>query len=311
MKKIFILLLVNIILLLYPAVAVRAEQPVLKQGMSGDDVLKLQSNLLKAGYFNGSLDGNFGSITQSAVLNFQADNRLAADGIAGPETLQVLQSLVSINTNTSQGGGNSAPGVLKQGMSGDNVLKLQTKLQAAGYYNGGIDGSFGPATRNAVINFQADCGIVIDGIAGPDTIQALQTFNPSVASVSRGAVGDRKAQAIVSLAKQFLGVPYVWAGSSPGGFDCSGFTSYVFSQFGIYLPHAADGQFNMGVARKQPGLGDLVFFSTYEPGPSHVGIYLGNDQFIHASSGGGGVCITSLSSSYYSARYLGARCVIN
>jgi len=201
--------------------------------------------------------------------------------------------------------------VLKQGASGNDVLKVQTKLQAFGYYTSALDGEFGPATYKAVIRFQTDCGLTVDGIVGQETLQALERFNPATFSPNRGSIGDRTGQSIVSFAQQFLGTPYVWAGSSPRGFDCSGFTSYVLGQFGVDLPHAADGQFREGVQVSQPRLGDLVFFSTYEPGPSHVGIYIGDNQFIHSSSGAGEVCITSLSAPYYSSRYLGARRVIN
>ncbi|MDF9407918.1 MAG: D-gamma-glutamyl-meso-diaminopimelic acid endopeptidase CwlS precursor [Pelotomaculum sp. PtaB.Bin104] len=200
---------------------------------------------------------------------------------------------------------------LKEGASGNDVLKVQTKLQSYGYYDSALDGDFGPATLNAVIRFQADCGLTVDGIVGPETIQALERFNPATFTPSRGAAGDRKGQTIVSYAEQFLGTPYVWAGGSPRGFDCSGFTSYVFGHFGIDLPHAADEQFDEGYRVSQPRAGDLVFFSTYESGPSHVGIYIGDNQFIHGSSGAGEVCITSLSTPYYRERYLGARRVIS
>lgn len=163
---------------------------------------------------------------------------------------------------------------LKEGASGDDVLKVQKKLQSYGYYTSALDGDFGPATLNAVIRFQADCGLTVDGIVGSETMRALERFNPATFTPSRGSIGDRKGQSIVSFAEQFLGTPYVWAGSSPRGFDCSGFTSYVFGQFGIDLPHAADMQFSEGYKVSQPRVGDLVFFSTYESGPSHVCGYL-------------------------------------
>ena len=110
----------------------------------------------------------------------------------------------------------------------------------------------------------------------------------------------------------YLGVPYVWAGRSPSGFDCSGFIYFVFDQLGYGLPRMADGQFEVGIPVSRNALqpGDLVFFSTYEPGPSHVGIYLGNDQFIHASSGAGYVTVTSLGNPYHRDRYIGARRII-
>lgn len=201
--------------------------------------------------------------------------------------------------------------VVKKGASGNEVLQIQTKLKSYGYYTGALDGDFGPATCNAVISFQADCGLTVDGIVGPETLRALENFSPAAITPSRGASADRKGQSIVSFARQFLGTPYVWAGCSPKGFDCSGFTCYVYSRFGINLPHAADQQFKKGVKVTQLKAGDLVFFSTYEPGPSHVGIYIGNNQFIHGSSGAGKVTITSMDAPYYTSRYLGARRIIN
>jgi peptidoglycan endopeptidase LytE len=283
------------------------EQSVLKEGMSGDSVLKLQQKLHALGYYQGTPDGSFGPGTRSAVASFQSANNLTADGIAGEATLGMLSLLAS---EASSGNPSTSNSVLKQGMSGDSVLQLQTKLRELGYYQGALDGSFGAGTRSAVANFQYDNGITVDGIAGEQTLLALQTASPQVALANRGQALDREAQVIISFAKQYLGVPYVWAGQSPSGFDCSGFTYYVFGQFNINLPRIADGQFNAGskVSNLQPG--DLVFFSTYEPGPSHVGIYIGDNQFIHASSGAGVVTITSLSDSYYKARYLGARRVI-
>lgn len=200
---------------------------------------------------------------------------------------------------------------VKRGMVGDEVSKLQNKLKEYGYYRDPVDGRFGADTLGAVIQFQMDAGLEADGIVGNGTWEALKNFR-GASSISRGRGDSRKTQILLAMARQYLGVPYVWAGRSPGGFDCSGFVSYVFDQMGYGLPRMADGQFEVGipVSRKDLMPGDLVFFSTYEPGPSHVGIYLGNDQFIHASSGAGYVTVTSLSSSYYRERYLGARRII-
>lgn len=113
---------------------------------------------------------------------------------------------------------------------------------------------------------------------------------------------------IATTAKSYLGTPYAMGGTSRSAIDCSGFTMQVFSSYGIKLPRTADVQFNVGskVGRGQEQPGDLVFFETYLPGPSHVGIYLGGGQFIHASSSRG-VTITPLNSSYFGPRYLGAR----
>ena len=109
-------------------------------------------------------------------------------------------------------------------------------------------------------------------------------------------------------AKSYIGTPYAMGGTSRNAIDCSGFTMKVFASHGIALPRTADVQYNVGkkVPRGQEQAGDLVFFETYLPGPSHVGIYLGNGQFIHASSSRG-VTITPLNGSYFGPRYLGAK----
>ena len=197
---------------------------------------------------------------------------------------------------------------VKRGMVGDEVSKLQNKLKEYGYYKDPVDGRYGANTLSAVVQFQMDAGLEADGVVGLGTWEALKNFR-GASSISRGRGDSRKAQILLSMARQQLGTPYVWAGRSPGGFDCSGFVFYLFDQMGYGLPRMADGQFEVGVpvSRKDLQAGDLVFFSTYEPGPSHVGIYLGNDQFIHASSGAGYVTVTSLSTAYYRDRYLGAR----
>lgn len=114
---------------------------------------------------------------------------------------------------------------------------------------------------------------------------------------------------IVNNAFKYMGVPYVFGGTTPNGFDCSGFTQYVYKQSGISISRTTIDQYNQGTSVSKSNLikGDLVFFKdTYRTGVSHVGIYIGDNKFIHASSSNG-VTITSLNSDYYVQHWLGAK----
>lgn len=116
------------------------------------------------------------------------------------------------------------------------------------------------------------------------------------------------AQRLTRSALRFLGVPYVFGGTSRAGFDCSGYVQHVFAMLGMHLPRTADAQFYAGKRVRQLRPGDLVFFQTYAPGPSHVGIYLGHDRFVSASSNG--VMVSSLNDPYWANRYIGAKNLI-
>lgn len=135
------------------------------------------------------------------------------------------------------------------------------------------------------------------------------TKSSSLAKGSGSYQGSGSADAVVELALQCKGAKYAWGGESPtSGFDCSGFVKYVYeTAAGISLPHSASGQAHYGVAVSYDELkpGDLVFFETYSSGISHVGIYIGNNQFIHAANSKSGVKITTLGSSGYE-KYKGA-----
>ena len=122
------------------------------------------------------------------------------------------------------------------------------------------------------------------------------------------------SSAIAETAMQHLGTRYTWGGASAGGFDCSGYTMYIYGQYGYSLPHTASGQWQSGIGAKvysiselQPG--DLVFFNDPSRNAgkacSHVGIYIGNGQHIHASSAKNGVIISDLSSGYYNRYFIG------
>ena len=146
------------------------------------------------------------------------------------------------------------------------------------------------------------------GSALPTEDDAADTGSDSTNEIPASVSGS----SAVSLAYQYMGVPYVYGGASPSGFDCSGFTMYVYSQLGVSLPHGATPQLNYGTAVDRSDLqpGDLVFFQDYGYVASHVGIYVGDGQFIHASSSSSNgycVCVSSLTSGYYNTHYLTAR----
>lgn len=127
------------------------------------------------------------------------------------------------------------------------------------------------------------------------------------------AGGSVLAGQILQTAEQHVGTPYRYGGASPGGFDCSGFVMYIFSQYGIDLPRTASDQASVGIHIDKKDLkpGDLVFFNCGGSGINHAGIYSGNGYFIHSSSPrSGGVIYSSLEEGYYLQHYIGARRIL-
>ncbi len=192
----------------------------------------------------------------------------------------------------------------EEGDSGQDVAQIQAKLGALGYDAGLADGEFGSMTTAAVKAFQKDRGLDVDGVVGSETYRALMGRDIPV-SRDGTAITVRK---VVQTAMRFVGVPYVFGGNTPDGFDCSGFTRYVYARYCIGLPRMADEQFGLGkpITKSQLRPGDLVFFTTYAEGVSHVGIYLGEGKFISATSSRG-VAIDRLADGYWGPRYVGAR----
>ena len=202
------------------------------------------------------------------------------------------------------------------GTSGPDVAEIQNELSDLGYYNGIPDGVYGADTAAAVKKYQASMGLEADGVVGDYTYSKLMGKRmPSRRSdygVSRGygygyGANTGMVRSLISTAYDYVGVPYVFGGTTPWGFDCSGYTQYVFRQIGVDIPRTADAQYysypKVSASNLQPG--DLVFFETYEPGPSHCGIYIGNGQMLHAGSSTG-VTVSNVFSGYFGARYIGA-----
>lgn len=221
---------------------------------------------------------------------------------------------------------------LQKNSRGDDVIALQQKLYLIGYNITEIDGIFGNETERAVAAFQHDNKISVTGIVTNVTWRALQKAKPDKGRtlqitketnintlkksnfVSFGTTFLSKKQGleIIATGKKYIGVPYVFGGTTPKGFDCSGFLQYVFKENGFLIPRLADEQYQLGLSAKTSQLseGDLVFFTTYTSGVSHCGFYVGNRKFLHASSSKG-IRIDSLDSDYWKSRYFGAKKIVD
>jgi cell wall-associated NlpC family hydrolase len=159
----------------------------------------------------------------------------------------------------------------------------------------------------------ASSGAVPRPFPTPDRATAPQT--PAAPSTPAAPAADLPEQAetalatVVGTALSLRGVPYRNGGSDLRGFDCSGFTQYVFAQHGIALPRETREQFQVGekIQLKELKAGDLIFFHTVAKGPSHVGIVIDDDQFVHAPSSTGVVRVEHLSLPYWSQRFIAAR----
>jgi cell wall-associated NlpC family hydrolase len=144
------------------------------------------------------------------------------------------------------------------------------------------------------------CALALSSVTVASAAPA-STIGPA-STVSSGAQ-------VADLAQQYVGSRYVWGGTSPAGFDCTGFVVWIYSQFGVSMPHNEAGQLAsgqpVGADDLQPG-DVLVFANTYRRGLSHVGIYVGDGQFVHAVDERHGVQVSNLWDSYWSPRFVGA-----
>ena len=218
------------------------------------------------------------------------------------------------------------------------MRRLQTRLYHKGYLSStsSIDGDYGNTTASAVKLFQSAAGLNATGSADNATIRALYQNdapkNPSGAADagdSSGGSGDstqdtlpdnptraEKIEYVIYVAQQQLGKPYVYGATGPSKFDCSGLTTYCYKQVGVTFGRTAQAQgYNAGT--KIEGLsnlqrGDIVCMNTVSDGDlsDHVGIYLGDNKMIHASSGADEVIISDLGSGYYNRVFSWGRRVL-
>ncbi|MBD8068090.1 peptidoglycan-binding protein [Bacillus sp. PS06] len=304
----------------------------LRYGHTGNSVRILQLELMKFNFYFEKIDGYYGPNTQEAVRQFQQKHNLKIDGIAGEDTLNKLNELLM----------KPKPEDLSKGDEGPEVQQLQVRLHRLGYYQGRIDGVFGNMTEDSLVSYQKKHkldqsgeateettlhllknknvkGITINTITTNHQSNVASTTTKSVTTSNNKNVSKEKQvpkeqkysvdTSVISVAMQHIGTPYVWGGSSPGGFDCSGFLKYVFAQKGVNIPRTVNEIWNVGSSVNKLSVGDIVFFQTYKKGPSHAGIYIGDGKFIHSESSRG-VTITKMSMSYWKERYIGAKRIV-
>jgi len=285
----------------------------LKKGMTHEDIKTLQQNLKDLGFFNSDdLTTYYGDYTEEAVIEFQKSVELEANGIFDRATYEALVKALKIKeAGEIEKYTLKFDRALKMGARGDDVKALQEVLKALGFLKiENCTDYFGKQTDEALRAFQEHHGLEVDGSAGPKTVEALnrqiikkglKVTMPNRSSLGRQELGDK----IIETAKKYLGVSYRYGGTSSKGFDCSGYTQFIYKQHNISLPHSTTEQAKVGtkVSKSDLRTGDLVVFSnTYRRGPSHVGIYIANGKFIHASTSRG-VVIDDINSRYYSRHF--------
>lgn len=257
----------------------------LKLGASGPRVELLGTDLAELGFYKGTPSTKFTAELETALKAFQKSASLAADGTAGDGTLEALTKALAVKRNYV-----AAATKATAAKTTAAATKAATATSASAQASGTV-----AATAKATAAKTAETAAAAKATASNQKTAAKAT--------SRGAEAVRKS-------KTFIGIDYVYGGASSKGFDCSGFTMYVMKQFGVSLPHGATAQYAYGTAVNKADLkeGDLVFFKTTDAPISHVGIYIGNGQFIHASSAKDEVIISSLKT--YGGKYVGARRVL-
>lgn len=276
--------------------ATAVSQPKLRRGDRGDAVSTLQRKLNERGA-SINVDGSFGRATLNAVYSLQRSAGIGVDGVVGPKTWSALGS------SGASAAGSSTPAApaakpstgkpkLRSGDRGSAVSTLQRKLNERGA-SIGVDGSFGPATTNAVRGLQRAAGIGVDGVVGPKTWSAADNSKVRISSATGSRGNDRSTpgssssfngQSILSAARSQIGTRYVWGGNTSAGLDCSGLVHYSYNQAGFNVPRRTAKGYAFGgtvISKSEAQIGDLVVFSDNDYG--HIGIYAGNGRIVDAS----------------------------
>ncbi|HEY5586735.1 MAG TPA: peptidoglycan-binding protein [Ruminiclostridium sp.] len=290
-------------------------------GDENDEIMQYQQKLYQLGYLTTKSDGKYGNDTVVAVKRFQENNGLIADGYMGPATTELLMS-DKVTENA-----------IAIGANGEDVTKVQTLLKKLGYLKG-VTGYFGSDTHDAILDFQKSNGLSADGKVGFQTIDKLltssskkQTTNSVGSNSGKSSSGKSSSSKIssvgshdsesnsvstaspsvelfISVAKTKLGARYVFGAQGPSTFDCSGFVYWALNHAGVRQSYMTSATWHRNTRfQKITGMsnirrGDVI---SYE---GHVGIALGNNQMIDASSSEGQIRITSITGSYWTKNFV-------
>jgi len=318
-----------------PVPSAAPEPQLLLPGCNDPRIAEVQLRLMELGYMEkDEPTAHYGYGTEYALQLFQRKHTLQVDGLLGEKTLAALFS------------DEAQPYTVKPGDRGTDVKSIQEQLIALKYLKSGRTGYFGTDTEAAVKSFQQRNGLTVDGCVGSRTLETLysnsakpaKTVSESTKKAARtenkdstaktisktGVQTDNKnampkkevppppdsasADALVEYAQNFLGIKYVRGGKSPEGFDCSGFVYYCLNQVGYkikYMTSSGWAKSDLPRVASMSDLkkGDIVCFK------GHVGIYMGDENMIDASSGFGGIRIAKniMDSSYWKKTFVCGR----
>lgn len=264
-------------------------QGAYQYGDTGSEIVAIQKKLIAAGY-KARETGEYDANTKWAVRLYQKDQGLPVDGILGDTTYKKLM-------------GKPMPSATKTVSKVKEISKKDAELMAK------IQAKKEGSSKAITTSVKQQKKPTTQG--KPVTVQVKHKVTNHTAKPLRTVPVSGNVKEILTYANTFTGVPYKFGGTTPAGFDCSGYIRHVFQKVGVQLPRQADEQYTVGKKVEKQNLqpGDLVFFETYEPGVSHSGIYIGNGQFISATSSSG-VAVADIDDSYWGPRYVGAKRVL-
>ncbi|WP_295238560.1 NlpC/P60 family protein [Veillonella sp.] len=279
-------------------------------GAKGGDIPAIQKKLIAAGY-NARLNGEYDANTKWAVRLYQRDNGLPVNGVLDATTYKKLMGK-SLNEKT----------VASLGRMSDE--KIAAEMAAGRKSASTVKASDSETAESFKVDKKAT-KTKADTKKGKQTSKSKDKTSQSKSSSSSSLLDPiepdfiftktanvpKSVRTILKEAESYSGVPYLFGGTTPKGFDCSGYVRYVFAKSGITLPRSADEQYTVGqkIGKHNLQPGDLVFFQTYEQGVSHSGIYIGEGKFISATSSRG-VTVANINDGYWGERYIGAKRVI-
>ena len=264
-------------------------QGAYQYGDTGSEIVAIQKKLIAAGY-KARETGEYDANTKWAVRLYQKDQGLPVDGILGDTTYKKLM-------------GKAMPSATKTVSKVKEISKKDAELMAQ--IQAKKQGSSKAITTTVKQQKKPEAQ------SKAPTVQVKQKVTNHTKKPLRTTPVSGNVKEILTYANTFTGVPYKFGGTTPAGFDCSGYIRHVFQKVGVQLPRQADEQYTVGKKVEKQNLqpGDLVFFETYEPGVSHSGIYTGDGQFISATSSSG-VAVADIDDGYWGPRYVGAKRVL-